>query len=78
MKIIKDPKNILHRSIYIKSKLVSVSVSIFWMRALGIYLKKNGGSFDINIDLYLFSVGVCFWDRGWSELKNQWRNIKQK
>lgn len=53
----------LHHYIFRRNKYGCISVSVFWMKGFGIYFKKNGGSFDITVDLFIFTVSICIWDK---------------
>lgn len=64
----KDKSNKFHKGIYYSSNTISISLSIFWIKALGIYFKKNGNSFDIYFDFIIISFHIHFWDRVWNEL----------
>lgn len=68
LKFTKDKNNKFHKGIWYGGDLISISLSIFWMKALGIYFKKDGSSFNIYFDFIILSFHFHFWDREWNKL----------
>lgn len=51
------------RGLFFSNTYFSISVGLYF-RAFGVMIKKNGGSLDFNISLFLVYFSLTFWDRG--------------
>ena len=48
--------------IFYSSKYIMFGCGFFF-KCFGFQIKKNGVSLDINLDLYLFYIHLCIWDK---------------
>lgn len=63
MNLFKKGKDKLHYYYFRNTKYLMFSFGIFWLKEFGVLFKKNGASFDININCGLCYLHLSFWDK---------------